>query len=617
MSGHASGDHSHHPSAGRWFWIPLVLGIVGAVCGIIGQHYYDLENGQESDYWSISYHTLQLFFLHAPHLEHPVPGLLSAGRWLVSLAVLLTVGYGILRVFRSECRLILVRWRTGHVVICGLGRLGLKLAEEYQRGGTPVVAIDASVTPESDAAGLAVVAGDACNLRDLRSAAVARAKQVIAVCDDEQTNVAIAAAVGRLLAKSNSRPSALKPLECWIFVADSQLRQTFQRESIFPHAGANYHVNVRGLDLFELAARQALTRSPLDFERIQPADTTVVHFVIVGFGAMGQNLALQAAKIGHFANFRKVKLTVVVESANDPTLSEFQKQYPDVPPQLAEVCDLNVVGLSLRDADWLSKLEKLLRDGAAANELVTVAFCWDRSSESATGEREMFQKLERDDATNLRLALGLSKSVSIGHSQFLVYQTRKHGFGALFPVEGRANAIGTRMHAFGLVEEMYSLETLLHERDDATATALHQIWYENQIQQGNAPGSKPALFLWDELPEQFKDSNRQAADHIPVKLRAIGYRVDRLREDQPPATELDQPDQVDLLGRMEHQRWSAEKRLEGYVYGEKRDDVAKTQPYLVPWEQLQVDVKDYDRQQVRGIPGALQRAGFGIYPQIQ
>jgi hypothetical protein len=125
------------------------------------------------------------------------------------------------------------------------------------------------------------------------------------------------------------------------------------------------------------------------------------------------------------------------------------------------------------------------------------------------------------------------------------------------------------------------------------------------------------LFSWDELPERFKDSNRQAADHIAVKLRAVGYRVDRLRGDQPRVTKLDQKDQVDLLGRMEHQRWCAEKRLQGYVYGEKRDDEAKIQPFLVPWEKLTLDVMDYDRQQVRGIPDALIRAGFGIYPQIQ
>jgi 3-hydroxyisobutyrate dehydrogenase-like beta-hydroxyacid dehydrogenase len=617
MSVHASGEHSHRPAAGRWFWIPLILGGVGAVCGIIGQHRYDVENDQTTDYWSVGYHTLQLFFLHAPHLDHPVPGFLNAGRWLVSLAVLLTVGYGIIRVFRSECRLILARWRTGHVVICGLGRLGSKLAEEFQRNGTAVIAIETFVPPESDAAGLAVIAGDACSPRDLRSAAVGRAKQVIAVCDDEQTNVAVAAAVGQLLASSNCRPPTLKPLECWIFVADSQLRQTFQQEPIFPHAGTNYHVNVRGLDLFELAARQVFSRSPLDFERIQPTASTVVHLVIVGFGPMGQNLALQAAKIGHFANFKKIKLTVIVDRATNPTLPEFQKQYPHLPPKLAEICDLNVVGLSLQDADWRTKLTSLLSQDLVAKELTTFAFCWDTSSESATGEREMFQRLERDDATNLRLALDLSKGTLPGNPQFLVYQTRKHGFGALFPLEGRAAAIGARMHAFGLVEEMYTLETLLHERDDAIATALHQIWYENQIKQGNAPGSKPALFSWDELPDRFKDSNRQAADHIAVKLRALGYRVDRLRGDQPRVTKLDQKDQVDLLGKMEHQRWCAEKLLQGYVYGERRDDVAKIQPYLVPWEKLTVDVMDYDRQQVRGIPDALIRAGFGIYPQVQ
>ncbi len=35
-----------------------------------------------------------------------------------------------------------------------------------------------------------------------------------------------------------------------------------------------------------------------------------------------------------------------------------------------------------------------------------------------------------------------------------------------------------------------------------------------------------------------------------------------------------------------HDHWMEEKRLEGWVYGEKKDPVAKTHPCLVPFEDL-------------------------------
>jgi hypothetical protein len=613
---HASGDHSHHRPEGRWFWVPLGLGFVGAVCGFVGQRSYDINHHETWEFWSVAYHTLQLFVLHGPHLDPPVPPLLQLGQWLTALSVLAAVGYGLFRIFRAECLLTWTRWHRGHVVICGLGQLGLRLAQEFKKGGMRVVAVEAFGSAEAlaagDAAGLAIIIGDACNPRDLRKAAVDRAKQVIAVCDDEQTNVAIAAEVGEILAKSKTRPPSLGALECWIFIPDVQLRETFHENQVFPHSSVNYRVNVRGLDPFEIASRKVFARSPLDFERIQSNDATVAHLIIIGFGPMGQHLALQAAEIGHFANFQKLRVTII-EREESSTIQRFQQAYP----KFTEICDLKVMRIPRQAVDLVSEMKATLVRMANDNELLTLAFCWDTSGESPIGERDMFQSLERGDPANLRLALGVTKTDFPGSPKFLVFQTRKHGFGALFPVEGRAGAIGPQMHAFGLVEEMYTLETLLHERDDVIARALHQNWYENQIKLGNEPENPPALRPWEELPERFKDSNRQAADHIPVKLRAVGYRVDRLREDQPRVIKIDQVDQIELMARMEHQRWCAEKWLQGYVPGDKRDEDAKTLPYLVPWDQLSHDVQDYDRQQVCAIPDALNRAGYGIYPQIR
>ena len=84
-----------------------------------------------------------------------------------------------------------------------------------------------------------------------------------------------------------------------------------------------------GLDMFEIAARQALARNPLDFERIQAEDPTIVHLVIVGFGAMGQHLTLQALKIGHFANLQQLRITVL-ERSGSPRPDAFLKQHPRV-----------------------------------------------------------------------------------------------------------------------------------------------------------------------------------------------------------------------------------------------------------------------------------------------
>ena len=605
-------------SSSSWeWWAMLGLGIVAAALGAYGLRQYELDHLDDSDGWSVAYHTLQLFLLHAPHLEHAIRWPLHVGRWLAAVVVLAAVVKGLTRVFRSECRLLWTKRHGGHVVICGLGRLGMQLAHEFRRNGKRVVAIETRDRPDNSARardlGVAVVTGDACNPADLRRAAVIDAEQVIAVCGDEQTNVAVAAAVGELRSQSPRRRAGRAALECWIFVADTRLRRLFQRDQLFPRTGPDYRVNVRGLDLFAVAARQILDRSPLDFGGIAPTDPTVVHLVIVGFGSMGQRLALQAAMTGHFANAKKLKLTVV-ERKGRSHLEEFLGWHG----KLAEICDVVPATIDVEAVDAAAQLVKLADLPGDAPHRTTIALCWDEHNKPANSESEVLQNLRHDDRINLGLAVDVVKASPARDIPILVFQTRRAGLGGLFPETGRGEAIGMRMHAFGMFEDTCSLDSLLHESDDVIARALHKHYYTTQVDEGHAPGSKPALYPWDELEPSFKDSNRQAADHIAVKLRAIGYHKDRLQDDRfgLESIQLLGAPTVEMLAKMEHQRWCAELWLQGFVHGPgKRNDLAKTHPCLLSWDELDGGTQEWDRQQVRAIPEALRLAGFGIYPR--
>lgn len=45
-----------------------------------------------------------------------------------------------------------------------------------------------------------------------------------------------------------------------------------------------------------------------------------------------------------------------------------------------------------------------------------------------------------------------------------------------------------------------------------------------------------------------------------------------------------------------HENWALARINEGWIYGEKRDDVKKTTPCLVPYSQLPENEKEYDRK---------------------
>ena len=612
-------------------FIAIAVAVVAAVFGARGMWLYEDEHHHgQVDELSVAYHTLQLFILHAPHLEHAANWQIHVGRILSAILVFWAGIRGLTLLFRSELLLLWTRWRGGHVVICGLGRLGRHLADEFRRSKNRVIVIDADANAlEVHPANTIVVVGDACEAAQLRTAGITSAKQLIAVCDEVQTNVAIASLASRIVsddiirqesrskyvaglrkwASSLLRLKRGHKLASWLFVPDTQLRQLLKSDHLFPNTGRIFEVNVRGLDIFSLAARQAFAANPLDFQPIRRSSKTRVHLVIVGFGPMGQRLALQAARVAHFANFEKPKLTIL-EAANSLRLKDFQNQYP----MFEKLVELKTVEFSAEGSGGASQILELL--SRTEDQLITLTYCWDSNTDHVLSERELFQRLERDDELNFRMALALHRLNGSEMPRTLLFQTRQCGFASLFSGDVGTYPLGTKISVFGTIEQTYSLEALLHESTDIMARALHEDWYRQEaarLKKENAP-VKPAFRAWERLDEIYRDSNRYAADHIRVKLRAIGYRVEPLRGDPTRLVQFDHA-QIELLAEMEHARWCAEHFLKGYTQDPgPRNDTAKTHPDLVPWTELSAGTKDYDRSQIRALPNALENARLGVFP---
>ncbi len=80
-----------------------------------------------------------------------------------------------------------------HVIICGYGRVGRRVAAEFRATGTPCVVVD--ITPESveqaKSDGVSVVLGDGTEDNDLRAAGLMRARGLVASVDSDEKNLYI------------------------------------------------------------------------------------------------------------------------------------------------------------------------------------------------------------------------------------------------------------------------------------------------------------------------------------------------------------------------------------------------------------------------------------------
>ena len=52
---------------------------------------------------------------------------------------------------------------------------------------------------------------------------------------------------------------------------------------------------------------------------------------------------------------------------------------------------------------------------------------------------------------------------------------------------------------------------------------------------------------------------------------------------------------AELIAKNVHEVWASERIKEGWTLGPERDDVQKTTPCLIPYEELPESEKEYDR----------------------
>ncbi len=149
--------------------------------------------------------------------------------------------------------------------------------------------------------------------------------------------------------------------------------------------------------------------------------------------------------------------------------------------------------------------------------------------------------------------------------------------------------------------------------NEQIAQANHAQYLRSRRALGHTAEDNPTLVEWDELPESLKQSNRLFADGVGAKLAPTGAHL--VPASLTPRHPFEfRPGELEEMAKLEHDRWVADLRGQGWrrTEGEK-DPERKLHPLLRPWEELSEQERDKDRLAVRELPDMLLRAGFEIY----
>jgi len=217
-----------------------------------------------------------------------------------------------------------------------------------------------------------------------------------------------------------------------------------------------------------------------------------------------------------------------------------------------------------------------------------------------------------DDSLSLSTALALVRHGRDQPPTIVVRMAQEAGLAVLLQDVDSGSASFQHLRAFGLLDRTCHPDQVLRGTHEILARAIHEDYLRQQSAAGVTPERNPSMVPWDSLPEHLKESNRQQADEIGAKLKAVQCSAAPLLDWDEPLFVFT-PGEIERLARMEHDRWMIAKRKEGWRHGPKKDNDAKTHPCLVTYDELPSDEQEKDRNAMRQIPTMLAKVGFRVH----
>jgi hypothetical protein len=323
------------------------------------------------------------------------------------------------------------------------------------------------------------------------------------------------------------------------------------------------------------------------------------HLLIVGFAQPARAILVQALRLIQYGT-GEPRITLVCDRSEE-VAAQFLSAYPQAP----RVADLRFV---------------------PADDLATI------TSDGRRGDRPGMSELPQSDAEYMRVKADAPVTLAVvclddagagldtarrlaedladtqGVSPPILLETGLPQAPRAMP-GGAIDAWDGQIIPVSYLGEACRADVLLDGRGDEVARTIHDHYRDTIAAQGRDPDLEPAGQPWERLATSYRQANRQQADHVWAKLAVIDARA--VPEEIVESFVLT-PTEVERLAIIEHDRWAADRSLDGWRYAPVRDNQRKHHPQLVPYSDLSEPMKDLDRFAVRGLPTLLARRGLGI-----
>jgi len=589
--------------AWRKFKLPAFVLLTGVtvVLGGTGFAAYARATGANWSSLEILYRTLLLFTASGGEVNDSAKmnTALEVARFLAPALTAYAAFLAVVNLFSEQWARLKVRLRfRDHVVICGLGGIGYRLACRCRAAGLQVVVIEQDTDNDRIAPcrsrGIIVLTGDARDPLTLGRAMIVRARHVVIVCGDDGANIEAGMAVRRAVSGGPD-----EAISCVIHLLDTRTCELLAEREL-RHPGGE-RVRLHFFNVYQRAAQALLRERPLfdpDPAHVLPVEPP--NLLIVGLGRMGQSFVGEAARLWHRRHGGpppcKLSITVLDTAATERLDALRARQ-----PSLDQLCDFAPLDLDITSA------------GGERGEFL-------RATPDDPG-RPLFTHLYvffADDARNVSAALLIQRQLrsrfgARGEGFRIVVRTRYlSGLGELLLEEHGALAL---LHPFGFLESVCDPGLLPGNTSEMLARALHRdfLFSEAAARRHDPHHSrKPTDRPWEQLDEDTRQSNRARADAVEKLLDELDLGLRPRLNWSAPYFEFTN-EEVEHLAQREHTRWCEERERHGWCHAPTRDDAHKRHSDLVDWPQLCDSSKEFNRYSCRRIPLLLADFDFEVF----
>ena len=551
--------------AGAWV-VVLVLG----AGGFVQQGY---ENHSPRGVLDVIYLTMKLATINYDGSSAgPMNWRLNIARFVVPVMAASTVLQTATVVFAEEFQRFRVRRSSGHTVVVGLGDVGSRLVKAFADAGEQVVGVDVNPTVVTAVRRgdprIATIAGDVTDPATLTALRVDRAARLVVAAGDDARNVLVASNAAALAV---DRSSHAKALRCAVQLSDAELANLLRAADLDAAGG----LRLSFFSLHDRAARALISEhSPFGGDTCRP--------LVIGLGQFGRGLVVALGQQwAHLHPGERMPITLVDADASGRWAELSQRH-----PALGDVClpELIDLDLSTPSADGIEAMVELLAEDRPTWVAVVL----------------------ESEPNALASAVFVHQQIPRGEVPIVVRMRSAAGLGTLLdPLSGSEQAF-PGVTVFPFLDRTCTVETVDGGIREQLARAVHEEYV------AHLPAGSPKTDLqrpWDELDDDQRDLSRRRVDGILADLASIDCDLAPLRRWGTPALLFSDAEEDQLAAR-EHQRWFDDRTAAGWTHGDVRDDIKKTNPLLVPWEELPLDAQVANVEAVEALQPMLARAGF-------